>query len=77
MKIRYLIERLEKIEKEIEVSPHPNIDNIKFNIHFGDAKLDDRDWDVEIEEVFSGCRPCCGCSENAMILIAVEDVTLR
>lgn len=75
--IREMIERLEWVEQAVKGTPHPNTDLLDIRIHFGDAELDNRYWDVTIDEIDFNNRPGCGCEENALILLAVKDITLK
>ena len=71
MKLRELIERLEWVEQAIKGTPHPNTDNVEFHIHFGDADIDNRNWNIEIQGINFNNRPGCGCEENAVIFLSV------
>lgn len=74
MKVRELIEKLERVEKIIKVSPHPNTDNVKFVIHFGDLNLDNREWEVSIDEITFNSRIGCYCDQDAVVALAIKEV---
>ena len=74
-KIREFIERLEEVEKIIKHTPHPNVDNVIFHIHFGDDELDSIDWDIKLEEITFNNRPGCACEENVVIDLDVRKST--
>ena len=72
MKIRELIEKLEKCEKDWNNGAHPSFDRVTVELEFQDRVLDDRNWDVSIESVESWFLGGCGCEVDAIIKILIK-----
>jgi hypothetical protein len=71
MTIRELINRLEKIDKEVNRGAHGEPD-IRFTIDFEDEKLNEDFWCAEIVEVAEDNRIGCYCVDSACIRILIS-----